>query len=157
MGIKWYQISWSEEKLAWADFRDKVIGATNPLKAAPNSLRGILCARWEELGLPAKPFGADNGFHASASPLEAAYEMSVRIKITLSCIRRSAILKSRPFSHHAQVWLGIPPSKSSFYSRCVAEGITPNLVLDWIHGECTLAGIPELPTVYFPKNGGVFL
>ena len=37
-------------------------------------MHNLSYARWEELGLAAVPFGADNGVHASASPVEAAFE-----------------------------------------------------------------------------------
>ena len=36
-------------------------------------LRGKLMACWQALGLPAAPHGADNGVHASASPIEALH------------------------------------------------------------------------------------
>ena len=67
------RVAWDARKLTWAAFRGDVVGATNPAKAAPGSLRGKLHAGWRALGLPAAPFGADNGIHASASPIEALY------------------------------------------------------------------------------------
>lgn len=73
-GVRWMRVAWDARKLTWAAFRGDVVGATNPAKAAPGSLRGKLHAGWRALGLPAAPFGADNGIHASASPIEALNE-----------------------------------------------------------------------------------
>ena len=84
-GVAWKVVAWnsssssrrpssptsSSTSLSWADFREQVVGATDPAKALPTSLRGELLLRWQSLGLDKPPAGADNGFHASASPLES--------------------------------------------------------------------------------------
>ena len=72
-GVRWLRVAWDMHKLTWASFREDVVGATDPAKAAPASLRGKLMACWQALGLPAAPHGADNGVHASASPIEALH------------------------------------------------------------------------------------
>jgi nucleoside diphosphate kinase len=64
-------ITASPMTLSWADFREQLVGATDPSRALPTSLRGELLKQWKSLGLAAPPAGADNGFHASASPLES--------------------------------------------------------------------------------------
>lgn len=51
-----------------------MLGPTDPAKAPAGSLRGLLNADWEKLGLPAAPNVTDNGVHASASPFEGLAE-----------------------------------------------------------------------------------
>ena len=62
--------------LAWADFRGKVLGPTDPSTAPPDSLRGTLHTDWEKLGLTAPPNTGDNGVHASASQPECSLPRS---------------------------------------------------------------------------------
>jgi hypothetical protein len=69
-----YVVEWAADSMNWADFRSKLIGATNPFKAEPMALRGKLYAQWESLGLISQPDTGDNGIHASASPFEALVE-----------------------------------------------------------------------------------
>jgi hypothetical protein len=59
---------------SWADSRNLFVGATNPQKAEPASLRRILYERRDELGLPefSQSF---NGVHLSAGPVEALIEL----------------------------------------------------------------------------------
>ncbi|MFP4441748.1 MAG: hypothetical protein ACLFST_01385, partial [Spirochaetia bacterium] len=47
--IRWYDTVFNPEVLSWSDFRGKVIGATDPSKAAEGSLRNILLTRYSEL------------------------------------------------------------------------------------------------------------
>ena len=61
----------------WAAFREDVVGATDPAKAAAGSLRAEILGRWEELGLRAQPSMALNGVHASAGPLEGLKERTI--------------------------------------------------------------------------------
>merc|ERR1719231_617786 len=72
--IHYYVVEWPKESLPWADFRGKVLGPTNPAEAPADSLRGMLNADWESLGLNAAPNTGDNGVHASASPFEGLAE-----------------------------------------------------------------------------------
>eukprot|EP00929_Paragymnodinium_shiwhaense_P037244 TRINITY_DN1987_c0_g2_i1.p1 TRINITY_DN1987_c0_g2~~TRINITY_DN1987_c0_g2_i1.p1 ORF type:complete len:2122 (-),score=771.88 TRINITY_DN1987_c0_g2_i1:341-6706(-) len=74
--IHYYVIEWDPAKLSWADFRGKVLGATDPSAAAPGSLRGTIKENWKSLGLHAAPTIRDNGVHASASPFEGLAERS---------------------------------------------------------------------------------
>jgi len=84
--IHYYVVQYSPDKLSWADFRGEVLGPTNPADAPKDSLRGMLHADWEKLGLKAAPNTGDNGVHASASPFEGLAErtnwLSSTYKIT---------------------------------------------------------------------------
>jgi hypothetical protein len=72
--IYYYTVSWDAAGLSWADFRSKVLGATDPETAKGGSVRSEILQRWETLGLPSRPNVGDNGVHASASPFEALAE-----------------------------------------------------------------------------------
>lgn len=72
--IYYYETEWSTSKLAWADFRGKVLGSTDPKTAAAGSLRNDVFKDWKNLGLASEPNTGDNGVHASASPFEALAE-----------------------------------------------------------------------------------
>jgi len=72
--IQWYTVQWPASKLSWADFRNQVLGATDPSTAAPGSVRREILEQYESLGLKSKPDTGDNGVHASASPFEAMAE-----------------------------------------------------------------------------------
>ncbi len=73
--VRCFLMNFDEARLTWRRFRDAVIGATDPAKADPASIRGALFRAGRELNL-ALDF-RDNAIHASASPLEAALEKSV--------------------------------------------------------------------------------
>jgi len=77
--IQWYDTVFDPEKLSWSDFRGKVIGATDPSKAAEGSLRNVLLTRYSELGLEDEPTVTNNGIHASAGPIEGMRERMVWI------------------------------------------------------------------------------
>jgi len=72
--IYYYVVEWNVKDLAWADFRGKVLGPTDPADAPKDSLRGGALADWKELGLAAEPNVGENCVHASASPFEALAE-----------------------------------------------------------------------------------
>ncbi|MFO7850587.1 MAG: hypothetical protein R6V67_11560 [Spirochaetia bacterium] len=72
-----WEAEFSPSKIPWEVFRRKVIGATDPAKAAEGSLRNLLLLRWEELGLSSKPEMSKNGIHAGAGPLEGLRERMV--------------------------------------------------------------------------------
>jgi hypothetical protein len=59
----------------WRALRQELGGATNPAKADPRSIRGLLLHRKEELGLP-EVSPMRNGVHVSAGPIEAVVEIS---------------------------------------------------------------------------------
>jgi hypothetical protein len=70
----YYVVEFDPATLSWADFRGKVLGPTNPADAPTDSLRGIVAANWQKLGLQAPCDGGDNAVHASASPFEGLAE-----------------------------------------------------------------------------------
>lgn len=72
--ITYFLTEWPEAKLSWADFRGKVLGATDPTTAEAGSLRRLILEQYKELGLTSVPNVGDNGVHASASPFEALAE-----------------------------------------------------------------------------------
>jgi len=72
--IMWYTVSWPADALSWADFRGKVLGATDPSAAPVGSARRTILDNYKELGLTTMPNTGDNGVHASASPFEALAE-----------------------------------------------------------------------------------
>jgi nucleoside diphosphate kinase len=74
LSIYYYLIEWDAKKLSWKDFREKVLGPTDPQDAPKDSLRGLILQRWKELGLSEEPNVGDNGVHASASPFEGLAE-----------------------------------------------------------------------------------
>jgi hypothetical protein len=121
-GIRWFVVSWEEGTMSWEDFRAAFVGATNPAKAAPDSLRGHVFANWEKLGLAAIPYGADNGFHASASPVEAAYELGI--------------------------WMGTPVEDTAYFKRCVAEGVDAAVAKSWASGEAEVFSEGSLVPVF---------
>lgn len=73
--MPFYIVSWSSKTLSWEQFREHLIGCTDPSKATDGSLRAIIYQRWQELGLETQPNTGDNAIHASASPLEALTEI----------------------------------------------------------------------------------
>jgi hypothetical protein len=72
--IYYYVVEWDVKDLAWADFRGKVLGPTDPADAPKDSLRGGALADWQNLGLAAAPNTGENCVHASASPFEGLAE-----------------------------------------------------------------------------------
>ncbi|KAJ1635025.1 nucleoside diphosphate kinase [Pavlovales sp. CCMP2436] len=103
--IHYYSVEFDPGTLAWADFRGKVLGSTDPAAAPPDSIRGMLFSRWEELGMASKPDTSDNGVHASASPLEGMAEKNN--------------------------WLGTPLAKDPFGKLLLGASLKPALIKAW--------------------------
>jgi len=72
--IHYYVVEFDPATLSWADFRGQVLGPTDPKDAPAGSLRGVIAAGWQALGLKAPCNGGDNAVHASASPFEGLAE-----------------------------------------------------------------------------------
>jgi hypothetical protein len=72
--IHYFVVEFDQATLSWADFRGKVLGPSTPADAPTDSLRGIVAANWQELGLQAPCDDMDNAVHASASPFESLAE-----------------------------------------------------------------------------------
>eukprot|EP00967_Tisochrysis_lutea_P101379 scaffold152075_cov31-Tisochrysis_lutea.AAC.1 len=103
--IYYYLVEWEPEKLSWADFRDKVLGSTDPKTAAAGSARREIFTNWKSLGLAAEPNVGDNGMHASASPFEA---MAERLN-----------------------WMGATVDKDPFGKAMLDAGIPKATILEW--------------------------
>lgn len=58
----------------WGTLRNNLVGATNPAKADPNSIRGTLYADPQAYGFSEVGMG-NNGVHLSAGPYEGAFEV----------------------------------------------------------------------------------
>mmetsp|Transcript_28479 Transcript_28479/g.42246 ORF Transcript_28479/g.42246 Transcript_28479/m.42246 type:complete len:446 (+) Transcript_28479:86-1423(+) len=69
-----YVIQWNADTLSWKDFINKAIGAADPFKALPDSLRKIIFEKYQMLGMSTQPSLANDCIHASASPLEGLAE-----------------------------------------------------------------------------------
>merc|ERR1712159_47952 len=61
--IYYYVVEWDTARYSWAQFRGTLLGPTDPANAPPSSARGLIYARWEELGLPGQPNVTENGLH----------------------------------------------------------------------------------------------
>jgi len=72
--IAFFVIRWHTDRLSWEDFRNKILGATDPTTAEEGSLRRAILENYRELGIESEPNVGDNGLHASASPLEGLAE-----------------------------------------------------------------------------------
>merc|ERR1712194_18797 len=72
--IHGYIVEWDASTLAWADFRGKVLGPTDPADAPAGAIRKLILESYKELGLTSVPNKGDNGVHASASPFEGLAE-----------------------------------------------------------------------------------
>mmetsp|Transcript_20098 Transcript_20098/g.31485 ORF Transcript_20098/g.31485 Transcript_20098/m.31485 type:complete len:309 (-) Transcript_20098:28-954(-) len=103
--ISYFVVEWNPADLSWADFRGKVLGPTNPADAPADSLRGVILAKWEELGLKSSPNTGDNGVHASASPFEGLAERNN--------------------------WLSAKVEEDPFGSALIAAGISAETIKDW--------------------------
>lgn len=104
--IHFYVVEWDASKVSWKDFRGQMLGPTNPAEAPRSSLRGIINARWQELGLTSAPNTGDNGVHASASPFEGMAERNN--------------------------WLGVPLEEDPFGAKLRSAGLS----FDWIKAGC---------------------
>ena len=69
-----WHVEWEADDLSWKDFRQRLIGTTDPATAAPGSLRRILYDQYERFGLSGPPDKGQNGVHGSASPWEGLVE-----------------------------------------------------------------------------------
>ena len=102
-----FVIQWDASSLDWQDFREKVIGATDPSVAEKGSLRQLVYEKYDELGLEERPNTMNNAIHASASPLEALAEQ---------CI-----------------WLGHEVQAVDYGRFLLGRGIPQSVILDWCH------------------------
>jgi hypothetical protein len=81
--IYYYVVEWSQMDTSWGEFRENVLGPTDPATAPADSLRGQIAAQWQSLGLKAECDVGDNGVHASASPFEAMAERANWLEVPI--------------------------------------------------------------------------
>jgi hypothetical protein len=103
--IHYYTVEWDPALLSWADFREKLLGGTDPATAAKGSMRSVILRDYKKLGLVGEPNVGDNGVHASASPFEA---MAERMN-----------------------WLGVDAKSDLFAKGMLAEGIGIDTLKAW--------------------------
>jgi nucleoside diphosphate kinase len=72
--LHYFTVEWDEKDFSWADFRGRLLGATDPKDARQSSLRGKVFREWKSHDLESQPNVSDNVVHASASPFEGLCE-----------------------------------------------------------------------------------
>ncbi|GBG31962.1 Hypothetical Protein FCC1311_081872 [Hondaea fermentalgiana] len=107
--VTYYVVRFPEEQISWKDFRTKVIGATDPTKAAPGSLRAAMCTEYKSLDLGKVPNVSENGVHASAGPFEG--------------------LKER------MVWTGAKVETDAFGKSLLEAGVKRSVLDSWLNNE----------------------
>ena len=100
-------VLFDEKTLPWKEFIEYIVGVADPNLAHPESLRGVMCREWKELGLSAVPNSEENCLHASASAFEA-------------------------FAERCN-WLKAPWTIDPVGSRLFALGMTPHVVQEWLN------------------------
>jgi hypothetical protein len=105
VSIHCYDIEWPSSKLSWSDFRNKVLGPTDPAEGPPGSLRKSILEDYETLGLMSVPNKGDNGVHASASPFEGLAE-----KIN---------------------WLKSPIEQNALGQALLSAGLSKDTIVEW--------------------------
>jgi len=103
--ITWYALEWASSDLSWADFRQRLVGDTDPANAEDASLRGAIHRAWRELGLDDEPDTGHNAVHASASPFESLVERCN--------------------------WLGRRAEGDPFGQEILARGVSPATLQHW--------------------------
>lgn len=103
--IYYYDVQWDPKDLSWADFREKILGGTDPKTAHLDSARHLIYSNWAGLGLKSCPTTGDNGVHASASPFEAMAERAN--------------------------WLGASIENDFYGKALVANGVPLDMVKSW--------------------------
>jgi hypothetical protein len=105
VSIHCYEVEWNPSKLSWNDFRNKVLGPTDPAEGPDGSLRKTILDNYKSLGLESKPDKGDNGVHASASPFEGLAEK--------------------------MNWLKRPLEQDSFGQALLSAGLIKDTILEW--------------------------
>jgi nucleoside diphosphate kinase len=103
-GIYYFIVGFNPSSTPWSKFRGQIIGATDPTKADPASIRGKMYANWESevLDLYSAPNMSDNGIHASAGPIEALKERTTWLQYPI---------KDDPFGKQLLNWTGDDETK----------------------------------------------
>jgi len=103
--IHYFVVEWEQAALNWADFRGKVLGATDPTTAVDGSVRKQILTDWKALGLTAEPNVGNNGVHASASPFEGM------------CERMN--------------WVGASADEDPFFQALLKAGVPKDTIMSW--------------------------
>jgi hypothetical protein len=103
--IHCFVVEFSPKKLSWEDFRNKVLGPTDPAEGPVGSLRKTILTDFKALDLKSEPDKGDNGVHASASPFEGLAE-----KIN---------------------WLGKSLEEDSFGKALLKAGLSKKTIVEW--------------------------
>jgi len=82
--IHCFEVQWDPSTMSWKDFRNKLLGPTDPSEAPSGSIRRTILESYKELGLKELPNKGDNGVHASASPFEGLAEKQNWLKHKIS-------------------------------------------------------------------------
>lgn len=82
--IHTYEVQWNPAKLSWSDFRNNLLGPTDPAEGPEGSIRKTILDKYEALGLKSVPNKGDNGVHASASPFEGLAEKNNWLEISIA-------------------------------------------------------------------------
>ncbi|CAE7714842.1 unnamed protein product, partial [Symbiodinium microadriaticum] len=103
--IHYFNVEWRSSDLSFADFRNKLLGSTDPALSPSGSIRGRILSEWQQLGLSSAPNTGDNGVHASASPFEALAER--------------------------MNWLKMPIAEDTFGRKLLGVGIMAEIISAW--------------------------
>lgn len=103
--IHCFEVEWDSGKLSWSDFRNELLGPTDPAEAPATSIRRTIYETYKELGLTSVPNKGDNGVHASASPFEGLAEKNN--------------------------WLGIEFTDDAFGKALIDAGISVETLKEW--------------------------
>ncbi|GKZ01095.1 hypothetical protein MPSEU_001061100 [Mayamaea pseudoterrestris] len=103
--IRYFVVEWDPKQLPWSDFRNLVLGPTDPADGPVGSLRRTIFDQYKSLGLVSPPNKGDNGVHASASPFEGCAEQ--------------------------MNWLGKSIDELSFGKALLDSGLSVKTIKDW--------------------------
>lgn len=121
--IYYYVVDFDPQSMSWEDFRGKALGPTDPATAPADSLRGLIAAKWKELGMKEPCNVGDNGVHASASPFEALAER--------------------------MNWLGARVDRDPFGKLLLKAGVSRGLIKDWSNDpQVTFGGSPITKSLF---------
>lgn len=100
VSIHCYTVEWDPAKMSWDDFRNKLLGPTDPADGPVGSIRRTVLESYKELGLADVPNKGDNGVHASASPFEGLAEKMNWLNLKLEDDAFGAALLDAGLSKH---------------------------------------------------------
>mmetsp|Transcript_30988 Transcript_30988/g.36162 ORF Transcript_30988/g.36162 Transcript_30988/m.36162 type:complete len:346 (-) Transcript_30988:15-1052(-) len=103
--IHTYEVQWDPATLSWSDFRNQLLGPTDPADGPEGSIRKTILESYKELGLDSVPDKGDNGVHASASPFEGLAEKNN--------------------------WLGVPIGEDGFGKALLNAGLSEETIKAW--------------------------